>query len=43
MAELAVIDSGPAWFLQLPKDGFTVPKFRFGQQVRSLRNGACGC
>lgn len=33
--ELAVIDPGFAWLLPLPKNGFTVPKFRFGQRVQS--------
>lgn len=39
--ELAVIDSGTAWLRALPKVGFTMPKFRFGQTVESS-DGAIG-
>ena len=38
----AVIESGSTWLLPLPKDGFTVPKFTFGQTVRSLQDDAWG-
>ena len=37
--ELAVIDPGKAWLLPLPKNGFTVPIFRFGQRVQSQSRG----
>lgn len=40
--ELAVIDPGFAWLLPLPKNSFTVPKFRFGQRVQSLSRGTSG-
>jgi hypothetical protein len=33
--QLAVIDPGSAWLLPIPKDGFTMPKFSFGQKVMS--------
>ncbi len=33
--QLAVIDPGSAWLLPIPKEGFTMPKFSFGQKVRS--------
>ena len=38
----SVIDPGRAWLLRLPKDGFTMPLFSFGQPVRSLSRSASG-
>ena len=41
--QLAVIDPpNNTWLLPLPKDGFTMPKFRFGQLVKSQSRGICG-
>ena len=39
----AVIDPpNNTWLISLPKDGFTMPKFRFGQRVQSQSRGICG-
>lgn len=38
----AVIDSGRAWLLPLPKDRFTMPQFSFGQKVMSRSRVSCG-
>lgn len=40
--QLAVIDPGSAWLLPIPKDGFTMPKFGFGQKVMSRSRETCG-
>jgi hypothetical protein len=40
--QLAVIDPGSAWLLPIPKDGFTMPKFSFGQKVMSRSRETCG-
>lgn len=39
---LASSDSGTTWLIPLPKDGFTMPLFSFGQTVRSLSRSASG-
>ena len=38
----SVIDPGRAWLVRLPKDGFTMPLFSFGQPVKSLSRSASG-
>ncbi len=39
----AVIDPpNNTWLIPLPKDGFTMPKFRFGQRVQSQSRGTSG-
>ena len=38
----SVIDPGCAWLLLLPKDGFTMPKFSFGQSVQSRSRETIG-
>lgn len=38
----SVIDPGSAWLMLLPKDGFTMPLFSFGQIVRSLSRETIG-
>ena len=40
--QLAVIDPGSAWLLPIPLDGFTMPKFSFGQKVMSQSRETIG-
>ena len=40
--QLAVIDPGNAWLLPIPLEGFTMPKFSFGQKVMSQSRETCG-
>lgn len=40
--QLAVIDPGSAWLLPIPKEGFTMPKFSFGQKVMSRSRETIG-
>ena len=40
--QLAVIDPGSAWLLPIPTDGFTMPKFSFGQKVMSQSRETIG-
>lgn len=39
---LASSDLETTWLIPLPKDGFTMPLFSFGQTVRSLSRSASG-